>query len=67
MWVVKRLDQGGGYLLKPGHKKAFSKRISSKTRFFQTYAGAWAESCKENERPVHIDDILNLRWNNEIS
>ena len=47
-YVLKRTDQGGGYVALPGSRKAYLKSILSARRF-DTREEAERERCEENE------------------
>ena len=51
-WVIRRLDQGGGYLAKPGSAKSYVKGKAAARRFPSREA-AQAECC-ENETPERL-------------
>ena len=55
-YVIKRTDQGGGYLQPSGSHKSFGRLATART--FYTEADADAERCKGNEVAVPLRDIL---------
>jgi hypothetical protein len=57
MYVIKRTDQGGGYLQPSGSHKAFGKLEGART--FPTKAAAEAECCKGNEIAVPLADCMD--------
>ena len=52
IYVIKRMDQGGGCLAPPGSEKTWIKD-KAKARRFDTYESALSECC-ENEEPVKL-------------
>ena len=46
-YLIKRTDQGGGYVAPPGSPKAYTTR--AKARRFATRQDAEADRCPENE------------------
>ena len=57
MWLIKRLDQGGGYLAFSGSASSYTHKLEN-ARTFHTKEAAEAECCPENERPVRLDSIM---------
>lgn len=57
-YVLRRTDQGGGYVAKPGSKGSYTKKLEN-ARIFQTREQADAERCKGNEVIVPIRDLLS--------
>jgi hypothetical protein len=55
-YVIKRTDQAGGYVAKPGLKESYTKNIE-KVRVFETMEKAQQNRCIENEIVVPIDEI----------
>lgn len=55
-YVIKRTDQSGGYVAKPGLKESYIKDIE-KVRVFATLEEAQRERCVENEIVVPMDEI----------
>ena len=53
-YFVKRLDQGGGYLARPGSAKSYTHNILS-ARPFATREAAQKECCG-NERAVSFEE-----------
>ena len=47
-YVIKRTDQGGGYVAVPGSKKSYTRDIL-KARKFPSREAAEADRCVENE------------------
>lgn len=52
-YVLKRTDQGGGYVAPAGSEKSYTKLLS-KARRFVTRQEAEAERCPDNEVIVQI-------------
>lgn len=52
-WIVKRLDQGGGFLNKPGSEHAYTRSLIQAQKF-PTYEAAKANCCT-NETPQNLD------------
>ena len=50
-YIIKRTDQGGGYVNKPGSKRSYTKSKASARRF-ESYEAAKAACCPGNEVPV---------------
>jgi len=48
MYVIKRTDQGGGYLSEPGSKNAYTFSVNQ-VRLFPTKEAAELEKCPDNE------------------
>jgi hypothetical protein len=55
-YVIKRTDQGGGYVAKRGLKESYTKDIE-KVRVFATRKRAEESLCIENEVVVPMDEI----------
>jgi len=53
MFVIKRTDQGGGYLAQPGSMHSYTRDLDN-VRFFPTRKAAERERCKGNEVVVGI-------------
>lgn len=47
-YIIKRVDQGGGYVAEPGSAKAYT-RSRDCARRFKTVEAADADRCKGNE------------------
>lgn len=58
MYVLKRTDQRGGYVAKPGSKNSYT-RNPVKAQRFASLGEARANSCPENEVPVSLSRQLN--------
>jgi hypothetical protein len=48
--VIKRTDQSGGYLARPGSQHSYTRKLEH-AQTFPTREAAQAQCC-ENERPV---------------
>ena len=55
-YVIKRTDQGGGYVAKRGLKESYTKNIQ-KVRTFATIEEAERNLCIGNEIVVPVDEI----------
>jgi hypothetical protein len=53
-YIIKRTDQGGGYLAERGSKKSFTSSLL-KARKFQTEKEADDERCKGNEIIIKVE------------
>ncbi len=56
-YVIKRTDQGGGYLTPTGSHASFTHRLEN-ARTFATKADADAERCVENEIAVPVSSLM---------
>lgn len=54
-YVIKRLDQGGGYVSRPGSVHSYTKRLRDALRF-NSREDAEACRCVENERVLSIEE-----------
>jgi hypothetical protein len=57
MYVLKRTDQGGGFVSKPGMKCSYTLNLL-KARIFVTKEEAEANACPENEIALSVDSLL---------
>ena len=57
MYVLKRTDQEGGYVSKPGHSKSYTFKTKY-MRTYQTEQEAINDSWPENEIPIHISNLF---------
>ena len=55
-YVIKRTDQGGGYVAKRGMKESYTKDIE-KVRTFATIEEAERNLCIGNEIVIPVDEI----------
>lgn len=53
VFIIKRTDQGGGYLLPRGSRKAYTPRRDRAWRF-ASYEAADAERCRGSEIVVEL-------------
>lgn len=60
MWVVRRTDQGGGWVTLPGSRHSYTKNLMD-ARIWATYESARAACC-ENEVPQNVDELLAPNW-----
>ena len=58
MYVIKRIDQGGGYVAPPGQHSSYTKSIE-KAQKYQTKEAAEAELCPGNEIILNVRDLLS--------
>ena len=58
MYVIKRIDQGGGYVAIPGSKNSYTKNLRN-LRKFNTIEEAERELCVENEIIVSVESLMN--------
>jgi|15BtaG_2_1085339.scaffolds.fasta_scaffold00099_34 hypothetical protein len=58
MYVIKRTDQGGGYLAKDGTAGAYTADFA-KAKVFSTRVSAEADRCIENEIVVSVESVFN--------
>lgn len=59
-FVLKRVDQGGGYVAPPGSAKSYV-RDAFEARRFPTRAAALAEACG-NEVALDLNQGTNAAW-----
>jgi len=59
-YVLKRTDQGGGYVANPGRHNSYTTHIDH-VRKFRTEADAEHERCKGNEIVVDLDQATGLQ------
>ena len=57
MYIIRRTDQGGGYVAPPGSKKAYTHQ-RLRARIFKTREAAEADRCVENEVVEPLLDCL---------
>lgn len=57
MYVIKRTDQGGGYLAAPGSAHSYTKNLE-RARIFATRDAAERERCPENEVVKALESCL---------
>lgn len=56
MWVIWRLDQGGGWVSKPGSRHSYTHRLQE-ARVWRKYFDAVADAC-ENEQVQEVKWIM---------
>lgn len=57
-WLIKRTDQGGGYVAKPGYGASYTKSLRD-ARKFEMKESAKANACS-NERVVSLAQELGV-------
>jgi hypothetical protein len=57
MYVIQRMDQGGGYVTVSGHKSSFTKRLEE-ARIYRDRESAEADRCPQNERVIALTTLL---------
>ena len=59
MYVIKRIDQGGGYLTRPGSQKSYTQVPGlHNIRVFKTRAEAERERCQDNEIIIDLEELI---------
>jgi len=57
-YILKRIDQGGGYVAVPGSHQSYIKApVLGLIRIFDTREAAEAERCIDNEIIISIDEV----------
>jgi hypothetical protein len=56
-YVLKRIDQGGGYVARPGGEHSYTKKLEE-ALVFPTREAAQGNSCVENEVVIDLDSIF---------
>ena len=59
MYILRRTDQGGGYVAPSGSKSSYTT-IPTRAKRYETKEQAIADSCIENEVPVNLYEILGM-------
>lgn len=59
MYLIKRTDQGGGYLTPSGSQHSYTKKLDG-AMFFKSESEAHAQ-CAENERVVPLASVVNVK------
>lgn len=59
MFVIKRTDQGGGYVAAPGSRGSYTSKLQN-ARTFSTREAADRERCPGNEIIVPVSDELRV-------
>jgi len=57
MYVIKRIDQSGGYVAEAGHQSSYVKNVTNARKFI-TIEEAEKNLCVENEVIVNLEHIL---------
>ena len=57
-YVIKRTDQGGGYVAIAGQKNSYTNKVSN-MRKFDTEQAARDDACTGNEIVVPLSEIIN--------
>ncbi len=57
MYVLKRMDQGGGYVSKPGSRSSYTRNVAQAQKY-STREEAEGNRCVENEIIVPLEGIL---------
>ena len=57
MFVIKRTDQGGGYVARPGSRNSYTTRIE-RARVFDTKEDAERDRCVENEIVLPVREVM---------
>ena len=60
MFVIKRTDQGGGYVTPPGSLKSYTRSLE-KARKFNTKDEAEGHRCPGNEVVIPVSEIRRKR------
>ncbi len=60
MYLLKRTDQGGGFVAKAGHRTSYVPCLCY-AKVFKTKEEAERDRCKENEVIVEMESILNFK------
>ncbi len=59
MYLLKRTDQGGGYVIDPAKSRGSSYTHNpTKAKRYSTIDDARADSCPGNEIPVNYESIV---------
>lgn len=56
-FVIKRTNQGGGYVAAPGSKNSYTRSLDKAQRY-ATRADAERDRCPENETIIHVRELL---------
>jgi hypothetical protein len=57
-YILRRTDQGGGYVAKPGISRSYTRRLDQAQKF-ATRDEADANRCKENEVIEDLERVLD--------
>ncbi len=58
MYVIKRTDQGGGYVTRAGSSGSYTKNLEHAQKY-DTREEADANRCPENEVVIDVYDLLH--------
>ena len=58
-YILKRTDQGGGYVAPSGSKSSYTT-VPTRARRYETKEAAIADSCPGNEVPVNLYELLGM-------
>ena len=58
LWLLKRTDQGGGYVAVDGHPHSYTGDVCY-ARLFRTRESAEKSMCKGNETPIKLESVLH--------
>ncbi len=58
MFIIKRTDQGGGFVAKPGNGASYTFHLA-RARKYQTIEEAKADLCPENEVIIDLEQLLD--------
>jgi hypothetical protein len=59
MYIIRRTDQGGGYVARPGSQNSYTHTLHN-VRRFSTREAAERKRCPGNEVVVSIDKIVSI-------
>lgn len=59
MYLIKRTDQGGGYVSTPDSEKSYTHRIEN-AQVFLSRSVADSQRCKGNEVVVELESLINV-------
>lgn len=60
MYVIKRLDQGGGYVTKPGSQKSYTKGSIHLIQVYSTRESALRNACG-NEIVIPLSNVVHIK------
>jgi hypothetical protein len=58
MFVLRRTDQGGGYVAKAGNSGSYTNEVK-RMKKYPTEEAAKADACPENEMPVPLSHLID--------
>ena len=59
MYVIRRTDQGGGYVSKPGSQLSYTRRLD-RAQKYATREQAAANMCEGNETIEDLERVLDV-------